>query len=114
MVMTTLGAGVHTGEPGVACSAIGSTGVHMRAVRSDAVHLNEERSGYVICLPAENMVTQVQTNMSAPLNIDWVLSLSGDHLAQKATMSAMPIWSSGSMAGWRLRSRRPALSPLYL
>ena len=81
MVMTTLGAGVHTGEPGVACSAIGSTGVHMRAVRSDAVHLNEERSGYVICLPAENMVTQVQTNMSATLNIDWVLSLAGDLLA---------------------------------
>ena len=81
MVMTTLGAGVHTGEPGVACSAIGSTGVHMRAVRSGAVHLNEERSGYVICLPAENMVTQVQTNMSATLNIDWVLSLAGDLLA---------------------------------
>ncbi|EPX75684.1 FGGY-family carbohydrate kinase [Salipiger mucosus] len=81
MVMTALGAGVHTGTPGAACSTIGSTGVHMRAVRDDAVTLNG-RSGYVICLPAENMVTQVQTNMAATLNIDWALRVAADLMSE--------------------------------
>ncbi len=75
MVMTALGAGVHTGEAGSACSAIGSTGVHLRAVRAEAVHLNDARTGYVICLPVPGMVTQVQTNMAATLNIDWLLGI---------------------------------------
>ena len=78
MVMTALGAGVHTGHPGAACSTIGSTGVHMRAVRASDVHLNADSTGYVICLPVPDMVTQVQTNMVSALNIDWVLSLAGD------------------------------------
>lgn len=78
MVMTALGAGVHTGDPGAACSTIGSTGVHMRAVASDKVHLNAAGTGYVICLPVPGLVTQVQTNMAATLNIDWALSLAGD------------------------------------
>lgn len=83
MVMTALGAGVHTGEPGAACSTIGSTGVHMRAVTSDKVHLNAEGTGYVICLPVPDLVTQVQTNMAATLNIDWALALAGDLLAER-------------------------------
>ncbi|SDB24644.1 FGGY-family carbohydrate kinase [Bauldia litoralis] len=83
MVMTALGAGVHTGDAGAACSTIGSTGVHMRAVPSDKVHLNAEGTGYVICLPVPNLVTQVQTNMAATLNIDWALSLAGDLLAER-------------------------------
>lgn len=78
MVMTALGAGVHTGDTGAACSTIGSTGVHMRAVGSDKVHLNAEGTGYVICLPVQGLVTQVQTNMAATLNLDWILKLAGD------------------------------------
>lgn len=85
MVMTALGAGVHTGHPGTACSTIGSTGVHMRAVRAGDVHLNAESTGYVICLPVPGIVTQVQTNMVAALNIDWVLSLAGDLLGSFGT-----------------------------
>ncbi|MEI4488282.1 FGGY-family carbohydrate kinase [Frigidibacter sp. MR17.14] len=80
MVMTALGAGVHTGTPGAACSTIGSTGVHMRAVRDTAVRLDRS-SGYVICLPAPGMVTQVQTNMAATLNIDWALRVAADLMA---------------------------------
>lgn len=83
MVMTALGAGVHTGDEGAACSTIGSTGVHMRAVKSDKVYLNAEGTGYVICLPVPDMVTQVQTNMAATLNIDWALSLASDLLAEQ-------------------------------
>ena len=78
MVMTALGSGVHTGEAGVACSTVGSTGVHMRAVRSGEVHLNKEGTGYVICLPSDDLVTQVQTNMASTLNIDWALSIAED------------------------------------
>ena len=82
MVMTALGSGVHTGEAGVACSTVGSTGVHMRAVRSGDVHLNAEGTGYVICLPADDLVTQVQTNMASTLNIDWALSVAEDLLGE--------------------------------
>lgn len=80
MVMTALGAGVHGGAGDVACSTVGSTGVHMRAVPWQGVHLNAEGTGYVICLPVPGMVTQVQTNMAATLNVDWVLSLAADTL----------------------------------
>ncbi len=82
MVMTALGAGVHTGDAGAACSTVGSTGVHMRAVTSDRVHLNAEGTGYVICLPIPDLVTQVQTNMAATLNIDWALDLASDLIGE--------------------------------
>ena len=85
MVMTALGAGVHTGDAGAACSTVGSTGVHMRAVTTDQVVLNDQGTGYVICLPAHNMVTQVQTNMAATLNLDWVLAMAADLLAEFGT-----------------------------
>ncbi|MCZ0962826.1 FGGY-family carbohydrate kinase [Paracoccus benzoatiresistens] len=76
MVMTALGAGVYGGAAGdVACSTVGSTGVHLRAVRAEDVHLNDEGTGYVICLPIPGIVTQVQTNMAATLNLDWVLGI---------------------------------------
>jgi erythritol kinase (D-erythritol 1-phosphate-forming) len=80
MAMTALGAGVRGGGADVACSTVGSTGVHMRAVQADQLHLNAERTGYVICLPIPGVVTQVQTNMAATLNIDWVLGLATDVL----------------------------------
>lgn len=82
MVMTGLGAGLHTGDAGTACSTIGSTGMHMRAVKSDAVHLNAEGTGYVVCLPVADMVAQTQTNMAATLNIDWALALAADLIGE--------------------------------
>lgn len=81
MAMTALGAGVHTGTGDAACSTVGSTGVHMRAVRAVDVHLNIEGTGYVIALPVPGIVTQVQTNMAATLNIDWVLRIAADIMA---------------------------------
>ena len=75
MAMTALGAGVYGGGQNVACSTVGSTGVHMRAVRDTDVHLNAEGTGYVIALPIPGIVTQVQTNMAATLNLDWVLNV---------------------------------------
>ncbi|UVC07459.1 carbohydrate kinase [Rhizobium sp. TH2] len=82
MVMTALGAGVWTGSGNAACSTVGSTGVHMVAKRAGDVHLNSERTGYVIALPVPDMVTQVQTNMSATLNIDWILKIAADLMSE--------------------------------
>ena len=84
MVMTALGAGVYGDRAGAgdtACSILGSTGVHLRAKPVEAVHLNAEGTGYVIALPVPGMVTQVQTNMAAALNIDWILKIAGDVVA---------------------------------
>jgi erythritol kinase len=80
MVMTALGAGVHTGEANTACSVVGSTGVHLRAVPTESVWLNDEQTGYVIPLPWPGYVTQVQTNMASTLNLDWLLHVASDLL----------------------------------
>ncbi|OLP53129.1 carbohydrate kinase [Rhizobium rhizosphaerae] len=82
MVMTALGAGVRSGGQNAACSAIGSTGVHMRAKAVEDVVLNAEGTGYVICLPIPGIVTQVQTNMGATINLDWLLQMGADLLAE--------------------------------
>ena len=108
MVMTALGAGVHTGDAGAACSTIGSTGVHMRAVRSDAVHLNAHGTGYVICLPVPGIVTQVQTNMAATLNIDWALALAEDLMAE-VTEAPSHAQMVAKIDSWMARSRPGSL-----
>ncbi|SNS24704.1 FGGY-family carbohydrate kinase [Antarctobacter heliothermus] len=108
MVMTALGAGVHTGDAGTACSTVGSTGVHMRTVASGQVHLNAEGTGYVICLPSPDLVTQVQTNMAATLNIDWALAVAEDLMAE---FGAAPSHAElvARIDGWMDRSRPGAL-----
>ncbi|WP_061929782.1 FGGY-family carbohydrate kinase [Aureimonas sp. AU22] len=108
MVMTALGAGVHAREPGVACSTVGSTGVHMRAVRSQDVVLNAEGTGYVIALPIPGIVTQVQTNMAATLNIDWVLGLGADLLAEFGERPAKADLVA-RIEGWLARSEPGAI-----
>ena len=90
MAMTALGGGVHTGDAGSACSTLGSTGVHMRAVAPVQVRLNAEGTGYVICLPVPGIVTQVQTNMAATLNLDWALNMARDLLAEFGVGADIP------------------------
>lgn len=86
IVLTALGAGIHTeGAAGASCSIVGSTGMHMRAMRNEDVHLNAEGTGYVIALPLPGMSAQVQSNMAATLNVDWVLNLATDLLKQFGT-----------------------------
>ena len=86
IVLTALGAGIFTAESeGAACSVIGSTGMHMRAVQHANVHLSAEGTGYVIPLPISGMSAQVQSNMAATLNIDWMLNLACDLLAEFGT-----------------------------
>lgn len=86
IVMTALGAGIHTaGAAGATCSIVGSTGMHMRAVQNTDVHLNAEGTGYVIALPLPGMSAQVQSNMAGTLNIDWILNLACDLLSEFGT-----------------------------
>jgi erythritol kinase (D-erythritol 1-phosphate-forming) len=106
MVMTALGAGVHTGDEGVACSVIGSTGVHMKSVDASDVYENEAGTGYVIVLPIHNRVAQVQTNMASALNLDWLLSVATDLLGEfgcsqsnHELVSKVDSWLTSAMPG---------------
>ncbi|WP_019995755.1 FGGY-family carbohydrate kinase [Aureimonas ureilytica] len=108
MVMTALGAGVHAGGAPAACSTVGSTGVHTRAVPATDVMLNAEGTGYVIALPIPGIVTQVQTNMAATLNIDWALRMAGDLLAEMGCETSHADLV-GRIEGWMERSQPGAL-----
>lgn len=106
MAMTALGAGVRTEEKGSACSIIGSTGVHMFSKEARDVQLNSHGTGYVICLPVPGVVTEVQTNMAATLNIDWALSVAGELVAEfgasvshQDLVDHMDIWLAASEPG---------------
>lgn len=107
MVMTALGAGVYGGDAGdVACSTVGSTGVHLRATPFQGVHLNDQGTGYVICLPIPGIVTQVQTNMAATLNLDWILGVAaglmsdmGQTVTHRDLVSRIEGWLSQSKPG---------------
>ena len=74
VLCTALGGGIY--EPGraIGCSIVGSTGMHMRFVADAlALRLGREPSGYTMPFPVPGSVAQMQSNMAATLNIDWVV-----------------------------------------
>ena len=75
-VCTGLGGGMFDPSGQTGCTIIGSTGMHMR-LRTDTnfVQLNEDRSGFTVTFPAPGMVAQIQSNLAATLNIDWLLDV---------------------------------------
>ncbi|PDT49856.1 FGGY-family carbohydrate kinase [Sinorhizobium fredii] len=78
VVCTALGAGLYDPGTDAGCSIIGSTGMHMRlATSAEDVRLNRDLTGYTMCMPIPNTYTQMQSNMAATLNIDWILSIAG-------------------------------------
>lgn len=82
IVSTALGAGLYDPCRDVGCSILGSTGMHMRLAASvEEVVLNDDASGYTIAMPAPGAYAQLQSNMAATLNIDWLLGLAGEILA---------------------------------
>ena len=82
VICNALGAGLYDPSPDVGCTIIGSTGMHMRLVPSaDAVTLNREATGYTMPFPVPGHYAQMQSNMAATLNIDWMLDLACDLLA---------------------------------
>ncbi|TIP75741.1 MAG: carbohydrate kinase [Mesorhizobium sp.] len=81
---TALGAGLLDRERRPGCSIIGSTGMHMRLAQTpDEVLLNEAATGYTMTMPVPGVFAQMQSNMAATLNIDWVLSLASGILASQ-------------------------------
>lgn len=82
VICNALGAGLYDPAPDVGCTIIGSTGMHMRlAASADAVTLNAEATGYTMPFPVPGHYAQMQSNMAATLNIDWLLDLARDLLA---------------------------------
>lgn len=82
VICTALGGGLYekTSTPGV--TVVGSTGMHMRLVPSaDAVALNDDRTGYVMPIPAPGVFAQMQSNLASTLNIDWFLRVLSGVLA---------------------------------
>ena len=75
-VCSGLGGGLFDASGETGCSIIGSTGMHM-CLRTDrnGVRLNAEKSGFTVSFPAPGMLAQMQSNMAATLNIDWLLDV---------------------------------------
>lgn len=81
IMCSAMGAGLHDDAVCPGLTVLGSTGMHMRFVpNAEAVVLNEDRCGYTMAFPG-GAYAQMQTNMAATLNIDWVLGLAREVLA---------------------------------
>lgn len=79
VICTALGGGVYDAERAVGCSLVGSTGIHMRWLASaDQIELSAEPTGYTMVFPVPGSVTQMQSNMAATLNIDWIVDCARD------------------------------------
>src|SRR5581483_3322755 len=101
-----IGTGIYTEGAPARCIILGSTGMHMRAMPVGAVQLNTERTGYTLALPIDGVVAQLQSNMAATLNIDWVLNLATDLLAElgqpvagSALMEKVETWAAAGRPG---------------
>lgn len=82
VICNALGAGLYDPAPDTGCTIVGSTGMHMRLARNvDAVTLNAEATGYTMPFPVPGHYAQMQSNMAATLNIDWMLDVAVDMLA---------------------------------
>ena len=105
VVCTALGAGIYSGNAGAGCSIIGSTGMHMRACPVGDVYLDPDLTGYVMVMPIPGIAAQIQSNMAATLNIDWILEVAADLLAGLG-MPARKDDLIGHMDSW-IASGRP-------
>ncbi|HUZ64557.1 MAG TPA: FGGY-family carbohydrate kinase [Acetobacteraceae bacterium] len=82
VICTALGAGIYTGGPESGVSIIGSTGMHMKLARTPAAVLpSPAMTGYCTPFPVPGTTVQMQSNMAATLNIDWVVGLAADAVA---------------------------------
>ncbi|MDX3925032.1 MAG: FGGY-family carbohydrate kinase [Shinella sp.] len=110
---TSLGAGLYDLETDTGCSIIGSTGMHMRLAGSAGdVRLNDDRTGYTMCMPIPGIYAQMQSNMAATLNIDWILSLAGG-LLKSMGVETSKADLLGHVEGWlaAAQERPPVFHP---
>ena len=82
VVCSSLGGGLFDPGGRFGCSVLGSTGIHMRLTLDPAdARLNDECSGYTIPFPYKKACIQMQSNMAAAINIDWIVDLAREVLA---------------------------------
>ena len=80
IMCSALGGGLYDPDLRPGMSVLGSTGMHMRFLPSaEEVRLNAERCGYTMAFPGA-AYAQMQTNMAATLNLDWMLDLAREAL----------------------------------
>lgn len=73
VLCTALGGGIYDPGRRLGCSIVGSTGMHMRFFAdAAAVELAAEPTGYTMPFPVPGSAVQMQSNMAATLNIDWI------------------------------------------
>ncbi len=82
--------------------------MHMRlAAGADDVRLNQDHTGYTMCMPIPGTYAQMQSNMAATLNIDWILQFAGGLLKgmgiEKSKNDCSPMWTAGFPRRTRLR-----------
>lgn len=88
VLCTALGGGIYDARRRVGCSIVGSTGMHMRFVPDAlAVELAPEPTGYTMVFPVPGSVVQMQSNMAATLNIDWIT----DRVREAAAFFGHPV-----------------------
>ena len=68
------------------------------------MRLNADKTGYTMTLPAPGVYAQMQSNMAATLNIDWVLGLAAGILASQGITR---IHGRDARAGRRMDRRHP-------
>ena len=90
VVCSAVGAGLYDDLARPGLTVLGSTGAHMKyAANADEVILNPDRSGYTLPLPGP-AYAQLQTNMAATLNIDWILGLALEILCAQGVKRSLP------------------------
>jgi erythritol kinase len=88
VVCSAIGGGLYDRTGTIGCSILGSTGMHMRMAQSaDAVSLNAACSGYTMALPEAGLYAQIQSNMAATVNIDWLLDMARQACAMAGSES---------------------------
>ena len=81
VICTALGGGLYAPDTRPGLSIIGSTGMHMKWIASaDEITLNEARSGYTMLFPGGGLA-QMQSNMAATINIDWLIDVACEAVA---------------------------------
>ncbi|MBX2835780.1 MAG: carbohydrate kinase [Gammaproteobacteria bacterium] len=78
VICSALGGGLYDQGTQTAMTLLGTTGIHMRySSASSELTLPKDKTGYTIVFPGGGHA-QLQTNMSATMNIDWLLDLIAD------------------------------------
>ncbi|MBX2885420.1 MAG: carbohydrate kinase [Granulosicoccus sp.] len=86
VLCTALGAGLYDNVSNPGCTIVGSTGIHMKLVRgAEQVVLGSECTGFTMPMPLDGVYAQMQSNLASTLNIDWLLDIAVDLLAELGT-----------------------------